>query len=63
MATAYKDNTQIYLLSSNQPPGKTTVNGKPVLSVIADYNKNMGRVDKSNQHQVHYPVGHANKKW
>ena len=63
MATAYKDNRQIYLLSSNQPPGKTTVNGKPVPSVIAAYNKNMGGVDKSDQHRAYYPVGHANKKW
>ena len=44
VATAYKDNGQIYLLSSNQPPGKTTVNGKPIPSVIAAFNKNMGRV-------------------
>ena len=63
VATAHKDNRQIYLLSSNKPPGKTTVNGKPIPSIIAAYNKNMGGVDKSDQHRAYYPVGHANKKW
>ena len=34
-----------------------------VPNVIGDYNKNMGGVDKSDQHLAYYPVGHHNKKW
>ena len=46
-----------------QPPGMTTVNGKATPNVIGGYNKNMGGVDKSNQHQAYYPLGQHNKKW
>ena len=63
MATIYKDKRQIYMLSTNQPPGMTTVDDKVPPIVIARYNKNMGGVDKSDQHRAYYPVGHANKKW
>ena len=41
----------------------TTVNWKATPSVIGGYNKNIGGVDKSDQHQAHHPVGHHNKKW
>lgn len=60
MATVYKDKRQIYMLSTNQPPGMTTVGDKRTPTVIAAYNKNMGGVDKSDQHRAYYP---ANKKW
>ena len=41
----------------------TTVNWKATPSVIGGYNKNIGGVDKSDQHQAYHPVGHHNKKW
>ena len=63
MATVYKDKRQISMLSTSQPPGMTTVDDKATPTVIAGYNKNMGGVDKSDQHRAYYPVGHANKKW
>ena len=64
MATVYKDKRQIYLLTDNQPPGMTTVSGKATANVVGGYNKNMGGVNKSDQHQAYYPVGHHNnKKW
>ena len=62
MATVYKDKCKIYLLSNNQPPGMTRVNRKTTPNVIGGY-KNMGGVDKSDQHQAYYPIGHHNKKW
>jgi hypothetical protein len=63
MATVFKDKRQIFLLSSNQPPGKTVTENKETPTVIAAYNKSMGGVDKCDQHLSYYPVGHANKKW
>eukprot|EP00745_Piridium_sociabile_P005214 TRINITY_DN131677_c0_g1_i1.p1 TRINITY_DN131677_c0_g1~~TRINITY_DN131677_c0_g1_i1.p1 ORF type:complete len:217 (+),score=53.35 TRINITY_DN131677_c0_g1_i1:414-1064(+) len=63
MATVYKDKRQIFMLSSNQPPGKSVTDTKEAPTIIFAYNKCMGGVDKCDQHLSYYPVGHANKKW
>ncbi|KAL8576606.1 hypothetical protein ACOMHN_025081 [Nucella lapillus] len=63
MATVYRDKRHIMMLSTNQPPGKTVTVDKENPTIIAAYNKNMGGVDKCDQHLSYYPVGHANKKW
>ena len=47
------------MLSSSQKPGVT--NGKP--TVVREYNKFLGGVDKADQHRSYYGVGHNSKKW
>ena len=59
MATAWQDKRVIHMLSTNQAPGVT--NGKP--TVVREYNKYMGGVDKADQHRSYYGVGHSSKKW
>ena len=62
MATVYKDKRYVHLLSTNQPPGMTGGdNPKPI--VIAEYNKYMGGVDKSDQMRSYYGIGNHSKKW
>ena len=59
VTTAFHDKRTVHLLLTDQIMG-TAEDGRPL--VLSDYNKNMGGVDKLDQHLSYYLVGRPGKK-
>ena len=73
VATVWKDNREVQVLSTNSRPDVIVATNRQIgqqqvqvnqLENVAKYNKYMSGVDRHDQMRMHYDVGHfAKKSW